>query len=432
MSKQSLITQLTPAAQKTLDPIVKKLLEKTCFVEKDYRDQVDLASYKVNLVRDLVNKLSELIVKSLMSKTLLELTANHIYEIYIGNFMLPENGGYEGKLHENCIHINDQVIDRMVATFVHEATHKAASRLFHNKSLPYKIDAEHEFAEIERALKIELQLNEELELPIGDCTWLQAMVKGYKPDVIPAETVAWFAQYVALNVLQSQLGSIKNTSLKFTEIMWKYLQNTLIKPLDRQAALEKLPESFEPTFIPFDIKALEDENIDVWFDQGPAGQLAFRLEDALIQEVLIENLFSDDNDKKNIEIFLKQHVVNLLQNAKISNQELVVENLFKLPTEILLSILNQNITGLVVISDDVTKHVITNLCKADKEIILQPMLKNYMEVIRNAAESVGLTHLLDDISMQIVPEEVAASEVYAMPAEEVYAMPAGDVLEVHD
>ena len=83
MSKQSLITQLTPAAQKTLDPIVKKLLEKTCFVEKDYRDQVDLASYKVNLVRDLVNKLSELIVKSLMSKTLLELTANHIYEIYI-------------------------------------------------------------------------------------------------------------------------------------------------------------------------------------------------------------------------------------------------------------------------------------------------------------------------------------------------------------
>ena len=52
MSKQSLITQLTPAAQKTLNPIVKKLLEKTCVVEKDYSDQVDLASYKVKLVRD--------------------------------------------------------------------------------------------------------------------------------------------------------------------------------------------------------------------------------------------------------------------------------------------------------------------------------------------------------------------------------------------
>ena len=208
------------------------------------------------------------------------------------------------------------------------------------------------------------------------------------------------------------------------------LQHTLIKSIAPNDEREEMPEGLGPIILVDVKKELFNENIDVWFDQGPAGQQAFRLEDISIQEMLIENLFSDENNKKNIEIFLKQHVFNLLNNAEISNQEL--ENLFKSPTEILLSILNQNITGLVIISEDVTTHVITNLCNADKEIILQPMLQNYMEVIRHAAESVGLTHLLDDISMQIVPEEVAAEDVRAMPAEDVYAMPAGDVLEVHD
>ena len=86
----------------------------------------------------------------------------------------------------------------------------------------YRKNNEKEFEEIQIAINIEL----ENKLPTGQRTWLQEMVKGYAPDKIPVEILAWLTKYVVLNILdphtQHWHDRSPNTSLKFAEIMWEY------------------------------------------------------------------------------------------------------------------------------------------------------------------------------------------------------------------
>ena len=127
----------------------------------------------------------------------------------------------------------------------------------------------------------------------------------YPEEQYAVEILAWFTQQLASNILTDYKDRV---SKEFIELIWKYLQNVLVKQIssNKEAVLVNQELSHTPDLSLLDdapeatselaraakeLIAAEPINIK-WFD-SQHGQLAFQASNILIQKTFIDKLFKE-------------------------------------------------------------------------------------------------------------------------------------------
>ena len=396
-----LITQIN---QETLDPIVKALLEKTYALSSSCGDEG-----RTQFTQNLVNKLKEVIDQSPSLRKILEKSALSDGSIFIGNTGdLAKTAVGSFSQTSNNIHtqgIKDNYgIDDIISNLVHESTHKVISGLYNNNALPYANGDEQSFAEIQRAMDRELidakalfsnlyidkyeqltqsgQVFSENDLRSQELqdTWLQSMVQLYSTEkMVVIEILPWLTEHTALNILTKT--SNNSVSAEFAQIVWQYLQDTVIRPINDNAAvieMEQMPNSLclVVPIIPeatSDIAKIAKELVKSgevsveWLAQGEAGQLAFR------------SINRDDKSKLINDLFKTVHP---------DNQLTYIKKLLKLDPQLLQPILEKALIEGVNIKElvpDLQKHEFLHILKPESSFLAQEALESKDECNEVAA-----------------------------------------------
>ena len=431
-----------------LDPIVKTLLEKTYASSMAYG-----VNGKAQFAQELSNKLHQVIDQSFSIKKILETSAQGKGDIFIMNRLLhasnPLNKGKAGGTYQpvsKMIKISGSGIEQyrsindIVGTLVHESTHKAIDLHYNNKALPYKIGEEKSFKLIQSAMDKELKRYENLHSKLyidkwdqlesphdfskNDivASWLQRRMTSYPEEQYAVEILAWFTQQLASNILTDYKDRV---SKEFIELIWKYLQNVLVKQIssNKEAVLVNQELAHTPDLSLLDdapeatselaraakeLIAAEPINIK-WFD-SQHGQLAFQASNILIQKTFIDKLFKEYQGEELAE-FLNKHIVCLFK--QVSGQYSFIDKLFALDAKSLQPILEQHAPELLEAYGKYKLLFINKLFALDAKS-LQPLLEKHAPGLLEASGEcqdgfiAQLLQLKDDsltsILMQQAPE----------------------------
>lgn len=211
-----------------LDPIVKKLLEKTYI-------QVDSHEAGKKFTEGWIGGLEKIIAASKPLKVILENAAEQQGDIFIANNAHIARGGGHFIYYNSAILIAGNGCNPL-STLVHEATHKLIQNIYKNQCLPYAPAATDKlFESVAKAMEQELLLGNKfllidklyLHQDLAP-SWLQTMNMSYNKDSLPSELFAWFTTQIADHILEiPAIGS--RVSKGFAACLWDYMNQHLTK-----------------------------------------------------------------------------------------------------------------------------------------------------------------------------------------------------------